>query len=98
MSFIPAEIKELVTQLPVACLMLVVVWRFLKFINERDDKWLETVRLRDEQFIAQQKENNEVLRGSAVLLDKAATIMDKVDQKLTREAYEREHGMLTRRM
>jgi hypothetical protein len=78
--------------------MLVVVWRFLKFIKERDDNWLATVRGLNAQCLEQQKETTEVLRGNAVLLDKAATIMDKVDQKMAREAFERDHGAHARRM
>ncbi len=97
MSAIPQEVLNLIYQLPVACLMLIVVWRFLVFLKDQNKTWLETVRRRDEQYAEFQQETNEVLRGNAVLLNKVATIMDKVDQKLAREAFEREHGSLPAR-
>jgi choline-glycine betaine transporter len=93
MSTVPEQVLDLAYQLPVACLLLIVVWKFLKSMKENQNDWLETVRRRDAQFLEQHKETVEVLRGNAVLLDKAATIMDKVDQKLTREAFERDHGV-----
>ena len=98
MTTIPEQVLDLAYQLPVACLLLVVVWKFLKYMKEHQNDWLETVRRRDEQFLEQHKETVEVLRGNAVLLDKAATIMDKVDQKMAREAFERDHGAHARRM
>lgn len=93
----PEQLLDLIYQLPVACLCLVVVWKFLKYLKDDKKDWLETIRLRDEQFLVQQKENNEVLRRNAALLDKAATIMDKVEQRLAREQFEREHNMTQRR-
>lgn len=96
----PDEIIDLTYQLPVACLLLVVVWKFLKFIKETQQDWLETIRRRDDQFLAElgkhqdrlhecQVMSAQVLQQNAVVLDKVVTVMGKVDDKLTREAFDR---------
>lgn len=99
-NLIPEEILDLIYQLPVACLLLLVVWKFLKFIKETQKDWLDTTRHRDDQFLAEirlhqdrlyecQTAAAQALQQNAVVLDKVVTVMGKVDDKLSREAFER---------
>lgn len=84
---------EILMQLPVAGLMMIVVWKFLQFIKERDQSWLDTVRNRDMQFLEQLEKQHEhqkehadetvrVLRENASVVRRAAELIEKVDKKL----------------
>lgn len=100
MTQMPKEILDLIYQLPVASLLLLVVWRFLKFIKETQKDWLDTTRHRDDQFLAEigkhqdrlhdcQTAAAQALQQNAVVLDKVVTVMGKVDDKLTQELFDR---------
>lgn len=92
---------ELVYQLPVAGLLLVVVGIFMRFIKERDEAWINTVRERDQQFIENikvqnlrtegiQKEMVEALRHVAVNEDRTAQVLTRLERKLDDDELKRE--------
>lgn len=49
------ELTEMFVQLPVAGIVLLVVWKFLHVIKERDANWLDSIRNRDDKFISELK-------------------------------------------
>lgn len=98
----PAAISDLIYQLPVAGLMLVVVWKFLQVIKERDENWLETVRKRDEHFLSElnkhehkasqvHDETIQVLRHNNTVLTQATKVMERMEEQLREDAFARDH-------
>lgn len=92
----PQPIYDLIYQLPVAALLLLVVWKFLQFIKDRDQNWLDTIRQRDEYFLSeikehqlaqaeQQKETIQVLRENSTAIHQATQVMDRVQGRLDRD-------------
>lgn len=90
------EFSELFLQLPVAGLMLVVVWKFLQHIKERDDNWLETIRERDNKFLTELREHDlsmqaiqrevlEAFKNNSATVAQCTVVLEKVDRKLTNE-------------
>ncbi len=88
-----AWLEFLVYQLPVACLMLIVVWKFIAHIDKRDASWLETVRNIQSRFIEEldkhegkdadiHRETIDALRHNATVLHEASKVMERVNDQL----------------
>ena len=103
LELIPEPLTDLLYQLPVAGLLLVVVWKFLQFIDKRDANWLDTVQKRDAYFISELERHESkadkvhsetilALRENATALNEVTKVMEKVNDKMQTDAFEREHS------
>ena len=89
MDLFPDKLLELLAQMPVAGLMLVVVWKFLQVIKDRDAYFLGELAKHQEQYKTVTHQSVEVIRQNSVALHQSAKTLEKVEGILTADAYER---------